>query len=94
MNIYNLGIPKNLGIYMDDRSVPLTQLPTNKRGKIVGIDGGQGFQRRLRVMGIKEGQIIKIVSKQPFRGPLTIAVFGCQMTLGRGMAQKIIVEEL
>ncbi len=79
-------------IKMDEKQIPLTQLPINKRGKIIGLDGGQGFQRRLRVMGIKEGQIIKIVTKQPFRGPLTIAVFGCQMTLGRGMADKITVE--
>jgi ferrous iron transport protein A len=72
--------------------MPLTKLPANKKGKIIGLDGGQGFQRRLRVMGIKEGQIIKIITKQPFRGPITIAVFGCQMTLGRGMADKITVE--
>ncbi|MCK4332649.1 MAG: ferrous iron transport protein A, partial [Thermoplasmatales archaeon] len=28
----------------------------------------------------------------PFHGPLTIEVRGSQMTLGRGMAQKIMVE--
>ncbi|KYK21460.1 hypothetical protein AYK21_04770 [Thermoplasmatales archaeon SG8-52-2] len=77
---------------MDENKIPLTQLPLNKKGKIIGIEGGQGFQRRLRVMGIKEGQIIKIVTKQPFRGPITITVFSCQMTLGRGMANKITVE--
>ncbi|KYK31073.1 MAG: hypothetical protein AYK22_02695 [Thermoplasmatales archaeon SG8-52-3] len=77
---------------MKEKPIPLTQLPTNQRGKIISLDGGQGFKRRLRVMGIKEGQIIKIVTKQPFRGPITIAVFGCQMTLGRGMADKITVE--
>jgi len=77
---------------MDEKSISLTQLPTNKRGRIVGLNGGHGFQRRLRVMGIREGQLITIVSKQPFRGPLTIAVLGYQMTLGRGMADKITVE--
>jgi ferrous iron transport protein A len=77
---------------MSGKKIPLTKLPINTKGKIIGLDGGQGFQRRLRVMGIKEGQIIRIVTKQPFRGPLTIAVFGCQMTLGRGMANKITVE--
>ena len=77
---------------MDENKIPLTKLPLNKKGKIIGIDGGLGFQKRLRVMGIKEGQIIKIVTKQPFRGPITIAVFSCQMTLGRGMADKITVE--
>jgi ferrous iron transport protein A len=77
---------------MDKKKLPLTKLPINKKGKIVDLDGGQGFQRRLRVMGIREGQTVIIVSKQPFRGPLTIAVGVCQMTLGRGMADKITVE--
>ena len=77
---------------MDKKPIPLNQLPVNKRGKIINLNGGQGFQKRLRVMGIKEGQIIKVVTKQPFRGPITIAVFGCQMTLGNGMAEKITVE--
>ena len=77
---------------MSDNKIPLSKLPINKKGKIVNLECGQGFQKRLRVMGIKEGQIIRIVTKQPFRGPITIAVFGCQMTLGRGMANKITVE--
>jgi ferrous iron transport protein A len=81
-----------MGINMEKKRLPLTQLPMKIRGKIVNLDGGQGLQRRLRVMGIREGQIVKIVSKQPFSGPLTIAVGVCQMTLGRGMANKITVE--
>lgn len=43
-------------------------------------------------MGIRNGKEIKVVSKQPFRGPLTVEVCGCQMTLGRGMARKIMVD--
>lgn len=72
----------------------LTNLPPERKARIIGLEGGHEFQRKLRVMGIREGQIIMIVSRQPFRGPLTVAIGGCQMTLGRGMAQKIIVEEL
>ena len=79
---------------MTEKTLPLTNLSYNKQARIVRLEGGQGFQRKLRVMGIREGQIIKIVSKQPFRGPLTVAAGGSQITLGRGMAQNIIVEEL
>jgi ferrous iron transport protein A len=43
-------------------------------------------------MGLREGQEIKIVSRQPLHGPLTIKIKGCQVTLGRGMAKKIMVE--
>ncbi len=77
---------------MDKQVMPLSHLPINKKAKIVSIQGGYGFQRKLGVMGIREKQEIKIVSRQPFHGPLTIEVRGSQMTLGRGMAQKITVE--
>ncbi|MFW6120264.1 MAG: FeoA family protein [Petrotogales bacterium] len=79
---------------MTKKPIPLTHLPHNMKAKIVGIEGGYGFQRKLRVMGIREGHKIRIVSRQPFRGPLTIAINSCQITLGRGMAQRIIVERL
>ncbi len=74
--------------------IPLTHLSQNKKARIIGLDGGHGFQRKLRVMGIRENQIVTIVSRQPFRGPLTVTVGGCQMTMGRGMANKILVEEI
>ena len=77
---------------MDQQNISLLQLPIDKKARIASIQGGYGFQRKLRVMGIREGQTIKIISKQPLRGPLTIEVCGSQMTLGRGMAQKILVE--
>lgn len=77
---------------MDTTNIPLTHLPTNRKAIISSIQGGNHFQRKLRVMGIREGCPIMIVSKQPFRGPLTIAICGSQMTLGRGMASRIFVE--
>jgi len=77
---------------MDEKTMPLTLLPIRRKALIVSLQGGHGFQRKLRVMGIREKQAIEVVSKQPFRGPLTIAIGSCQMTLGRGMAQKILVE--
>jgi len=70
----------------------LSNIPNNKKARIVNVQGGVGFVRKLQVMGIRKGQEIKIVSKQPFKGPLTIEVCGSQMTLGRGMARKILVE--
>jgi len=88
-------MPKNiLGlISMKNNAIPLSQLPPHKKATITAINGGFGFQRKLRIMGIREGCSIMVVSKQPFQGPLTIAVCGSQMTLGRGMASKIFVED-
>ena len=78
--------------FMNKQIIPLSHLSINKKAKITSIQGGYGFQRKLSIMGIREKQEIKIVSRQPFHGPLTIEVRGSQMTLGRGMAQKITVE--
>jgi len=77
---------------VNQRGISLLHLPYNKKAIIVGIQGGYGIQKKLRVMGIREGQEIKIVSRQPFQGPLTIKIRNSQMTLGKGMAQKILVE--
>ena len=70
----------------------LVHLNRGEMGRIIEINGGPGFRRRLNVLGIREGQIVRVISRQPLRGPFTIAVGNCQMTLGRGMAHKIIVE--
>ncbi len=79
---------------MDKKSKVLASIPLNSEARIIAIEGGRGFQSKLRIMGIREGQKIKIISRQPFRGPITVAINGCQMTLGRGMTHRIIVEEL
>jgi ferrous iron transport protein A len=78
---------------MIKKTKPLSHLTRNQTAKITGIHGGNGFKRRLQVLGIREGQNVKVLSKQPLQGPLTICVGNCQMTLGRGMAHKIMVEE-
>ena len=77
---------------MTNHTIILTDLPLNTPAIINNIKGGPGFQRRLFVMGIRKGTTIKIICKQPLRGPITIQACGCQMTLGRGMAHKIEVD--
>ena len=79
---------------MSEKQLQLTYLSPTKKAKIISLEGGQGFQRKLRVMGIREGQTITIISKQPFRGPFTVKIGNRQTTLGRGMANKILVEEI
>ena len=78
---------------MSEKQMLLTYLSPRKKAKIISLEGGQGFQRKLRLMGIREGQVITIISKQPFRGPITVKIGNCQTTLGRGIANKILVEE-
>ena len=79
---------------MGHQDISLLDLSRNKKAKIIMIHGGHGLQYRLDSMGIRIGKEIKVVSKQPFRGPITVEMRGCQMTLGMGMARKIMVEVL
>jgi ferrous iron transport protein A len=79
---------------MEHQEISLLYLSRNKKARITMIHGGHGLQNRLNSLGIRNGKEIKVVSKQPFRGPITVEISGCQMTLGRGMARKIMVEVL
>lgn len=72
----------------------LANLPVNKNAKIIDIDGGRHFHQKMCVMNLRVGQIVEVVSRQPFRGPLTVKVGNCKITMGRGMAHRIHVEEI
>jgi len=72
--------------------IPLPRLKENCTATIIMLVGGWGFQRKLRTLGIREGKPIKVMTSQPFGGPLVAEIEGRKITIGRGMAQKIIVE--
>jgi ferrous iron transport protein A len=71
----------------------IAEFREGQSGTIVSLSGGLAFQRRLRAMGIREGQTIKLVSRQPFGGPLVVEVNRRQTTIGRGMAHRILIGE-
>jgi ferrous iron transport protein A len=79
---------------MHKKIIPLAHLEKGDTGTIIEIQRGHGLNQRLNILGIRVGQKVKIISKQPLMGPLTISIGNSQMTIGRGMAHKIIVEEL
>ncbi len=74
--------------------ISLAALQEGKKARITKIVGGFGFMRNLRARGIREGKVVEIVAKHPLGGPLVIAIDGRETTIGRGMAEKIIVEEI
>ncbi len=57
------------------------------------IIGGHGINGRLNAMGIVPKEVITVVF-QTWGGPLTIAVKGVRIALGRGITHKIEVSEL
>lgn len=61
--------------------------------KILQVGHGHKFKKRLSDMGIYRDARVKIV-RNDIHGPLIIEVKGSQLIIGRGQAQKIMVEGL
>ena len=74
-----------------DHIKSLTELDVGTKGIISNLRGGHGFKRRLGTRGIRIGKPVRIVAKQ-FRGPIVVESDGFQITLGRGMARKVLVK--
>jgi ferrous iron transport protein A len=70
----------------------LANMRSGQKGVITQIIGGYGRQRHLRTIGIREGKQVKILTKQPARGPVVIEIDGNQIAIGRGMAMSVLVE--
>ena len=70
----------------------LAEMKEGEKGKVLSIDGGQSLRRNLQNMGIREGKVLMIHARQPAGGPIVIKIDNMTLTLGRGMAQKILVE--
>lgn len=72
----------------------LDQVYENKKARVVDVQGGWGIRRRLGQMGIHSGDIVTVLRYGPLGGPILIEVHGFQVALGRGIASRIIVEEV
>jgi len=58
---------------------------------LIDIDGGRGVRSKLYSMGLVPGVNLRILSRSG-SGPVMIAVKDSRLAIGRGMAEKIIVE--
>ncbi len=72
----------------------LLDLEKGESGTVISIVGGMGIQRRLNQMGLHVGDRVRVVEKAPFGGPVVVEVHGSEFVLGRGVAAKIMVDEI
>jgi len=70
----------------------LLDLLPKQKARILKFEGGIGFQKNLRSRGIREGKIVEVIAKQPIGGPIVISIDRRKTAIGRGMANKVIVE--
>jgi Fe2+ transport system protein FeoA len=58
-----------------------------------GSRKNSGFEKRLMDMGLTPGTKVTVVKSAPFHGPFEVLVRGSRLALGRGMAERILVEK-
>ncbi len=69
----------------------LSQLKPGERGRVMVIEGGRGIRQKLFLRGLFEGSVVRVISCS---GPVTVEVDRNTVSIGRGMAQKIIVRRM
>ncbi|MCL6447073.1 MAG: ferrous iron transport protein A [Armatimonadetes bacterium] len=70
---------------------PLGFLAPGEAGVIKEVAGGIGIRERLRGMGVTKGKALRMIQNNAC-GPVIVALGETRLALGRGMAQKVLVE--
>ena len=70
----------------------LLNAPQGQWLKVAALDGGHRLRARLTQYGLFEGDCLRVLRAAPLDGPLLVEVNGREIALGRGVAEKIIVE--
>lgn len=79
-----------------NNAMTLVEAPRNARLRIVDLAGGEGVRRRLMALGFHRNDLIELDGQALFRGPLLVRNISSdtRLALGRGVAQKVLVEEV
>ncbi len=75
-------------------SISLDSVKEGKVVKVLDIYGGWGIRQRLSCLGIHPGDLITVKKSGIIHGPILISIHGNHIALGRGIARKILVEEV
>jgi ferrous iron transport protein A len=69
----------------------LDEIEVGRKVRIVKILGGYGLVRRLVSLGLTIGVELFIINNQ---GPIIIKLGDSNIAIGRGIARKVLVEEI
>ena len=68
----------------------LSEMGYGEEGVVKSIEGD--LKNKVAGMGIRVGKKIKMITKQPIKGPVVVLVDEYRTSLGLGIADKIIIE--
>lgn len=72
----------------------LIQVENGKTVRLLEFKGGRGLNQKLTQLGISPGEQARVLRRAPLGGPVLVEVGGRSIALGRGVASKVIVEEV
>lgn len=72
---------------------PLSRAAAGERVRVVEITGGLGMFHRLTGMGLRVGAVLRRQNADGV-GPIIVSIGPTRLALGRGMAERVIVEEV
>jgi len=72
--------------------MPLSLVPAGRTVRLRRIKAGGGLQSRLAAMGLLPGVQVQVCYND-HDGAIVLGLDGCRLMLGRGMAEKVSVEE-
>jgi DtxR family Mn-dependent transcriptional regulator len=73
-------------------AVPLTSLRAGRPRRVVFVRGGKSVVKRLCDLGLTPGTPVSLLRAAPLNGPVEVHIRGCNLALGRAIADKIFVE--
>lgn len=76
---------------MENSLITLSQMKDGQQATVSGVEGGRGLVEKLTAMGIRPGKRITRFCSMYLHGPITIRIDNVQLSLGRGIADKILV---
>lgn len=76
---------------MENSLITLSQMTDGQQATVSSVEGGGSLAEKLTSMGIRPGKRITRFCSMYLRGPITIRVDNVQLSLGRGIADKILV---
>jgi len=81
-------------VFLNDNysdTIPLSQLNPGEQGRVIAVEGGHGIRQKLLLRGLFEGSVVRMISCY---GPVTVEVDRSTVSIGRGMAQKVLVRRI
>lgn len=68
----------------------LSEMDYDEKGTVTEID--RDLQKRVAGMGIRVGKKLRMITKQPIKGPVDVIVDEAETSLGLELADRITVE--